>query len=77
MARPKFTPTDEQAQTLAALRQIGARRATIEQEVARLGAEADPLIAKAQQQHIPVLAVAEALKVTRKTVYRHRGQKMK
>ncbi len=69
MARPKFTPDDEQAATLASLRRIAAERE-------RLDREADPLIAQAKKLGIPVLTVAEALGVTRKTVYRHLGHRM-
>lgn len=70
MARPAFTPDDEQGKTLAVLARIAAARA-------KLDAEADEAIHLANDQHIPIARIAETLNVERKTVYRHLGRQMK
>jgi transcriptional regulator of acetoin/glycerol metabolism len=70
MARPAFTPDDEQRKTLDVLARIAAARA-------RLDDEADATIKKAKRQDIPVSRIAETLGVERKTVYRHLGRPMK
>ncbi len=70
MARPAFTPDDEQSKTLVVLARIAAARA-------KLDTDADLAIKKANDQQIPIARIAETLKVERKTVYRHLGRPMK
>ncbi|MGI5247522.1 hypothetical protein [Dactylosporangium sp. CA-139066] len=70
MARPAFTPDDDQRKTLAVLARIAAARA-------KLDVEADGAIKRAKEQDIPIAHIAETLGVERKTVYRHLGRPMK
>ncbi|MGS2615142.1 hypothetical protein ACVCAH_11545 [Micromonospora sp. LZ34] len=69
MPRPTFTPDDAQRATLDALARLARRRKKLDEE-------ADALMAKADEQGIPVSWIADHAQVQRKTVYRHLGRPM-
>lgn len=70
MPRPVFAPDAQQRRTLDALARLAVRR---EADDAKL----TELIAAADAQGIPILAIAESAAVERKTVYRRLGRPMR
>lgn len=70
MPRPVFSPNALQRRILDALARLAVRRETDD-------AKLTDLIAKADAQGIPILAIAESAAVERKTVYRRLGRPMK
>jgi len=70
MARPTFSPDEEQRRVLDALARLAAQKEKILKEM-------DPLIARAVELNVPISHIAERAKVMRKTVYRHLGKRMK
>jgi hypothetical protein len=70
MPRPPFTPNDDQRRILQALGELAARRAVDDAELTRL-------IVQADEQNIPVAAIAEGAAVERKTIYRRLGRPMR
>lgn len=70
MPRPKWTPTDEQRQLIDAA--VLAYQHHTEAQRAY-----EQALAEAEQHDVAISALAEALGVTRKTVYRHLGHPMK
>lgn len=70
MARPTFSPNDDQRTVLDALQRVAQKRARVDEETDRLIAEADQLA-------IPIKQIAEHARLTRKTIYRHLGRPMK
>ncbi len=70
MPRPKWIPTDEQRQLIDTA--VRAYRNHTEAQQAYAQA-----LVEAEQHDVAISALAEALGVTRKTVYRHLGHPMK
>lgn len=70
MARPTFTPDNEQRRVLDALARLAAEKDRIDEKM-------DPLMARAVELKVPVSHIAASAKVVRKTVYRHLGKAMK
>jgi AcrR family transcriptional regulator len=69
MPRPKWTPTDEQRQLIDAA--VRAYQLHVDAQQAYVQA-----LAEAERHAVAISALAEALGVTRKTVYRHLGHPM-
>lgn len=67
MARPTFSPDDEQARILSELAELADRRKTIETRT-------NQLIAEATKTAVPIYWIAYHAAMTRKTVYRHLGR---
>lgn len=70
MPRPKWIPTDEQQQLIDTAVRAYQHHTKAQQVYAQA-------LAEAEQHDVAISALAEALGVTRKTVYRHLGHPMK
>lgn len=67
--KPSFTPDEQQAKMLAALKRAHAK-------VAAADAEYKRLLAECADAGIPILTLAKTVGAERKTVYRHLGRSM-
>lgn len=73
MSRPPWTPDDTRRKKLDKLIRLAERRDALDAEYRALLTElADP-----SGDAVPVSHIAERLRLTRKTVYRHLGKPMK
>lgn len=69
MAKPAFTPDDNQKRLLATVKRTAKKKEAAE-------AEYKQALADCAQADIPILRLSEELGVERKTIYRHLGRSM-
>jgi len=70
MARPPFYPDTEQRRTIRELERVAERLTSANLQLTAL-------IAKANEQKVPIEHIARAASVTTKTVYRRLGHPMR